>query len=97
MHLPVNLPATATTSFLLCATQTEPRNTADIEVVMLDVTSAESISDLLSQLKDRLPDGKLDIIVNNAGFEATGPQIKADLATAKRLHDVNVLGLLAVT
>lgn len=72
-------------------------NAEDIEVVTLDVTSSESISGLIANLKDRLPEGKLDILVNNAGFIATGPLIEADLATAKRLYDVNVLGLLAVT
>ena len=69
----------------------------NIEVVTLDVTSSESIKGLVTYLKDRLPDGKLDILVNNAGVGATSPLIEADLATAKRLYDVNVLGLLAVT
>jgi len=45
----------------------------DVEVVMLDVTSAESVSKLWGQLKDRLLDGKLDVLVNNAGSGATGP------------------------
>ncbi|KAL9023105.1 MAG: hypothetical protein Q9196_007385 [Gyalolechia fulgens] len=69
----------------------------DLEIVTLDVTSSESISSLVAEVKDRLPEGKLDILVNNAGFGATGPLIEADMATAKRLFDVNVLGLLAVT
>ena len=69
----------------------------DIEVVTLDVTSPESIKQLMVHLADRLPDGKLDILVNNAGVGATGPLIEADLATAKKLYDVNVLGMLAVT
>ena len=73
-------------------------NVEDIEVVKLDVTSLESVHNLVADLKSRLPDGnKLDILINNAGFGATGPLIEADLATAKRLYDVNVLGLLAVT
>ncbi|KAL8723135.1 MAG: hypothetical protein Q9181_007347, partial [Wetmoreana brouardii] len=68
-----------------------------IEIVTLDVTSSDSISSLVADHKDRLPDGKLDLLVNNAGFGATGPLIEADMATTKRLFDVNVLGLLAVT
>ena len=69
----------------------------DIEVVQLDVTSSGSIDTLVNHLRGHLPDGKLDILVNNAGFGATGPLIEADLATAKQLYDVNVLGLLAMT
>lgn len=72
-------------------------SSADVEVVTLDVTSSESINGLVNYLKDRLPEGKLDILVNNAGFGATGPLIEADLATAKRLYDVNVLALLEMT
>ena len=69
----------------------------DIDVVTLDVTLSESINGLVADLNGHLPEGKLDILVNCAGFGATGPLIEADLATAKRLYDVNVLGLLAVT
>ena len=69
----------------------------DIEVVTLDVTSSESVDGLVADLKRRLLEGKLDILVNNAGLGATGPLIEVDLAIAKRLFDVNVLGLLAVT
>ncbi|KAL8718430.1 MAG: hypothetical protein Q9225_004429 [Loekoesia sp. 1 TL-2023] len=69
----------------------------NVEIVGLDVASSESIDSLATHCKDRLPEGKLDILVNNAGFGATGPLIEADLSTAKRLYDVNVLGLLAVT
>ena len=69
----------------------------DIEVVVLDVTSSESISSLVNELKGRLNDGKLDILINNAGVGATGPLIEIDLATVKHLYDVNVHGLLAMT
>ena len=69
----------------------------DIEVFALDVTSSDSINALQIDLRSRVPDGRLDILVNNAGVGATGPLIEADLATAKRLYDVNVLGSLAVT
>lgn len=68
-----------------------------IEVICLDVTSSESIDGVTSHLQKRLPEGKLDILINNAGVGAAGPLIEADLATARKLYDVNVLGLLAVT
>ena len=69
----------------------------DIEVVALDVASLDSINSLVTNLKNRLPEGKLDILINNAGVGATGPLIEADLATVKQLYDVNVHGLLAMT
>ena len=69
----------------------------DIEVVSLNVTSSASVNRLTTDLKGRLPEGKLDILVNNAGFGATGPLIEADLEIAKRIYDVNVLGLLTMT
>ena len=72
-------------------------NVEDIDVVTLDVTSLDSVNNLVADLKGRLPEGKLDILINNAGFGATGPLIEADLATAKRLYDVNILGILTVT
>lgn len=69
----------------------------NIEIVKVDVALLETVQDLVVSIKDRLPEGKLDILVNNAGFGATGPLIEADLATAKQIFDVNVLGLLAMT
>ena len=61
----------------------------------LDVTSAESIDALASQLRHR--DGKLHILVNNAGVVATGPLIEADIKEARRLYEVNYFGVLSVT
>lgn len=73
------------------------RDEKDVEVVTLDVADSENISNLVAHLKTRLPEGKLDILVNNAGVGATGPLIEVDMEVAKKLYDVNVLGLLAVT
>lgn len=69
-----------------------------IDVIDLDVTSTESIPQAAEDIRRRyLPDGKLDVLVNNAGLGYTGPLIESDLATARQLYDVNVIGLLAVT
>lgn len=73
------------------------KDAENIEVVRLDVTSAESVNTLMAELKDRMPERKLNILVNNAGFGATGPLIEADLVNARRIYDLNVIGLLAVT
>ncbi|KAL8968539.1 MAG: hypothetical protein Q9183_002419 [Haloplaca sp. 2 TL-2023] len=68
-----------------------------IHVVSLDVTSSESIGDLKADLQSRLPEGKLDVLINNAGFGATGPLLEADLTIVRQIYEVNVVGLWAVT
>ncbi|KAI4186627.1 MAG: hypothetical protein L6R41_003361 [Letrouitia leprolyta] len=68
-----------------------------IEGICLDVISLESIDRVTSDLQKRLPEGKLDTLINNAGVEATGPLIETDLATASKSYNANILGLLAIT
>ena len=70
---------------------------AAITVVSLDVTSPESVKQAASDMNERLPSGKLDVLVNNAGSGYSGPLLEADIATAKKIYDVNIWGLLAMT
>ena len=76
----------------------DPSDVERIEVVTSGVTSliTRILNNLVADLKGRLLEGKLDIRIKYAGFGATSPLIEADLSTAKRLYDVNILGLLAV-
>ncbi|MCJ1386712.1 hypothetical protein MMC17_009838 [Xylographa soralifera] len=67
-----------------------------VEVLVLDVTSAESIASCVGQVCKKT-DGKLDILVNNAGAAIFGPLVHASISEAKALYDVNVFGLLAVS
>jgi NAD(P)-dependent dehydrogenase (short-subunit alcohol dehydrogenase family) len=66
-----------------------------IEVLPLDVTSAESIASCMAQVRKRT-DGRLDVLVNNAGSVAFGPLVHAPVAKGKAIYDVNVWGPLAV-
>jgi NADP-dependent 3-hydroxy acid dehydrogenase YdfG len=58
----------------------------------LDVTRRESFENFLSQVEERL--GPLDVIVNNAGIMPIGPFVEEDDATARRMVDINLHGVI---
>jgi NAD(P)-dependent dehydrogenase (short-subunit alcohol dehydrogenase family) len=58
----------------------------------LDVTSRESFSAFLDEVESRI--GPLDILVNNAGIMPVGPFVDESDATAKRMVDINVHGVI---
>ncbi|KAI6082179.1 putative short-chain dehydrogenase/reductase [Hypoxylon rubiginosum] len=67
-----------------------------IETLALDVTSESSIEEAAAHIS-KLTGGKLDILINNAGVLHAMPFADLDVAAARRLFDVNVLGVVAVT
>lgn len=67
-----------------------------IATLVLDVTSAESIEAAVSHVS-KMTEGKLDILVNNAGVMHVMPFADSAVADARRVFDVNVLGVIAVT
>jgi NADP-dependent 3-hydroxy acid dehydrogenase YdfG len=58
----------------------------------LDVTRRDSFENFLDQVSERL--GPLDVIVNNAGIMPIGPFAEEDDATAKRMIDINLHGVI---
>lgn len=77
----------------------EPENGSSdgfLVTLRLDVTSTKSIDAAIKQVEN-LTDGKLDFLVNNAGYGYFGPLMDVDISQAKKQFDVNVWGLLAVT
>ncbi|KAI1134065.1 putative short-chain dehydrogenase/reductase [Hypoxylon sp. FL0543] len=70
-------------------------NEPDIEIVPLDVTSADSIASCVSQLREKT-NGRLDVLVNNAGDAVLGPLMHASIDEGKAMYEVNVWGALAV-
>jgi NAD(P)-dependent dehydrogenase (short-subunit alcohol dehydrogenase family) len=58
----------------------------------LDVTNRESFAAFLDEVESRL--GPLDVVINNAGIMPIGPFLEESDATAERLVDINVVGVI---
>ena len=58
----------------------------------LDVTDRNSFAEFLATAEAQL--GPIDILVNNAGIMPIGPFLEEDDATARRILDINVLGVV---
>lgn len=69
----------------------------DVLPIELDVTDKISILSAAAQIEAQY--GRLDILVNNAGvsFEAGAKPSVVDLGAVRRVYDVNVFGVIAVT
>jgi len=61
----------------------------------LDVTDASSIQAAVAGALARF--GQIDVLVNNAGIGQFGSVEETDLGKARRLFDINLFGLAAVT
>jgi NADP-dependent 3-hydroxy acid dehydrogenase YdfG len=64
----------------------------DTLALELDVTDRASFEGFLDQVEERL--GSLDVLVNNAGIMPLGRFVEEDDATAVRMVDINVHGVL---
>jgi NAD(P)-dependent dehydrogenase (short-subunit alcohol dehydrogenase family) len=58
----------------------------------LDVTNRDSFATFLDQVEDQL--GPLDVLINNAGIMPVGPFLEETDATASRIIDINVHGVM---
>lgn len=58
----------------------------------LDVTNHDSFEAFLDQVETRL--GPLDVLINNAGIMPVGPFLEEAHATAKRMVDINLHGVI---
>jgi len=66
-----------------------------MHVLVLDVTDANSIQTAANQLKQEA--GKLDVLVNNAGYACIGPVAELPLPALRAQFETNVLGQIALT
>ena len=58
----------------------------------LDVTDRASFHEFLDGAEEQL--GPVDVLVNNAGIMPLGPFVDEDDATAQRIMDINVHGVI---
>ncbi|PGH20335.1 hypothetical protein AJ80_03603 [Polytolypa hystricis UAMH7299] len=68
----------------------------NVTAIELDVSSPESIADAVS-IVHACTGGKLDYLVNNADIYMVMPVLDVDIKHAKKVFDVNLWGVLAVT
>jgi len=90
--------AFAEKGFEVFGTSRNPRHTepiAGVEFVQLDVTDPESVAAAVSTVIQRA--GRIDVVVNNAGFGLFGAAEESSTAQAQALFDTNFFGLVRVT
>lgn len=83
--------------YTLYATARNPDSLAPLTArgaiaVTLDVNDAEQVAACSQRLRDEA--GRLDLLVNNAGYGAMGPVLDADRATLLKQFDTNVFAPL---
>ncbi|KAI1751514.1 short-chain dehydrogenase/reductase [Xylaria castorea] len=76
--------------------QLEDLTTLGIETFEMDVTSKISIETGVARIREATG-GKLDIVINNAGVLQIMPFADTDIEEARKVFEVNVLGVFAVT
>ena len=59
--------------------------------LQLDVTDFDSFSAFVSSVQEQM--GPIDVIINNAGIMQLGPYLDEDMATTKRMIDINIYGV----
>ncbi len=92
--------AFASAGHRVIATARRPETLADLDpppfaALPLDVGDAASIAAAVAAARDRA--GRIDVLVNNAGFGLMGPAIELPLAELRRQFETNVVGPLAMT
>jgi NAD(P)-dependent dehydrogenase (short-subunit alcohol dehydrogenase family) len=62
---------------------------------LLDVTDTDAIAPAIAAIEDEI--GRIDVLVNNAGYGVEGTFEETTLDTFRHQFDVNVFGVVAVT
>lgn len=73
----------------------EPLKASGVKVVALDVTDEASMSAVVGDVL--AAHGRIDVLVNNAGYGTYGSLEEVELAEGRRQFDVNVFGLARMT
>lgn len=72
-----------------------PLQEYDIKTLALDVTDDESVNQAVKQIIDE--QGKIDVLINNAGYGSYGSLEDTPLEEAQRQLDVNLIGVARMT
>ena len=67
----------------------------NVNILQLDVTDENSVKSAVNEIKEK--EGKIDVLVNNAGYGMISPVEYADMRKVKKLFEVNFFGLIRVT
>ena len=73
----------------------EPLKAHGVAVLALDVTDEDSMATAIGQVF--AAHGRIDVLVNNAGYGSYGSLEEVELAEGKRQFDVNLFGLARMT
>ena len=76
------------------SSQLPPSSAANIHVRQLDVTSSESIKGVVAEILK--VEGRIDIVINNAGYGIAGCLEVVSVEEAKKVFEVNVWGVVNV-
>ncbi|UMB68177.1 oxidoreductase [Mycobacterium paraterrae] len=90
--------AFAAKGFEVFGTSRNPQRTEPIpgvELIALDVTDQQSVAAAVATVVQRA--GRIDIVVNNAGFGVLGAAEESSIEQAQQLFDTNFFGLVRVT
>ncbi len=68
---------------------------AKVELVLMDVTDDKSVKDGAESVLENA--GKIDILINNAGYSIAGGLEETSIEEARQLFDTNFFGVLRVT
>ena len=66
-----------------------------IHILSLDITNSSSVENCINTIIQK--EGRLDVLVNNAGFGNFGTMEESSIEVAKAQYDVNVFGLARIT
>src|ERR1700756_3463124 len=64
----------------------------DVPGASLDVTDSNSFREFLALTEREI--GPLDVLINNAGIMPIGPMLEEADSTARRVFEINVLGVM---
>jgi short-subunit dehydrogenase len=70
----------------------EERN---MKIISLDLTSEDSMVNAVNSILEN--EGRIDILINNAGYGSYGSVEEIDLEEARRQFEVNIFGLARIT